>query len=65
MDINFNIYPLEPLPAPKQDKPSVGFSANDVRKIFLANQDFFNDLVKFGYSEEDASKFILSHCKKI
>jgi len=64
MDIIFNFFPTEPIEAPKPQKPQLQLSPNDVRKLFENNRELFSDMVKMGYSEEDASKMVLAHGKK-
>ena len=64
MDYIFNFFGPEPVEQAPQ-KPQMQLSPNDVRKLFEVNQQFFKDLVALGHTEEEASRFILSHGKKI
>jgi len=62
MEIRIKFIPEKPKKRPKS--PQKHFSAEDVRKIFEENKNFFDNLVKSGYSNEEASIFVLNHCEK-
>lgn len=51
---------------PKKPKKTLQkhFTPEEVRKIFEENKNFFDTLVKSGYTNEEASIFVLEHCEK-